>query len=519
MIVAQNQTITYTPQSRKAVINTTLFMPDNLSLPQEDTFFAFQGGSLVISPASWNGTVSSSLMAAPHSLTIDPGTGGQLALDYGGLSGASLQTNLSLDLHLVSPPPSGFTFQFTFSGQTTSRTTTRQRYDASANQTIIQMNEDYSFYSTVHANIFIPGNPYGLPQDGRWSPFTPPAPPQTSADVVCYLAGTLIDTPQGPRPIEELRAGDAIHVFRNGHKHIEHLRWSGWKSVTPTSSDDWPIRIRRHTFGENCPFRDLYITEEHCLLLKGSFIPARMLVNGRTILREERDSYDIYHIETYEHRIISANGVLSETYLDTGNRHSFTTPEAALSISSPASFHSRPKDWQQDAAAPLNVDRAFVEPLHAALAERATRLGFPPETARPATTDDPALTLLDPQGTELALYQRNGGHYLFWLKNSPSFLTIRSRTSRPDRQIGPFVDDRRTLGVLVGEITLVQPDGTDIPLTSHLTAAPNTGWDVTEPVPCRWTTGAAHLPLPDMKQQNGCLLKLEILSAGPYALA
>lgn len=524
MIVPSGQAVNYIPQTHEALIKAALFMPDNLPSLSEGRLFTFQGGTLVIAPASWSGLVSSSVIAAPHSLIIDPGTGGQLVIDYAGLDSTTLQTNLSLELQLVSPPPPSFKLQFIFSTtQALTQTITRQRYDVSANQTIIQLNENYSLYNTAHTDIFIPGNPYQIPQDGQWYPLNTPAAGQSTqqngSTVVCYLAGTLIDTPQGPQAIEKLRPGDAVHVFQNGQKSVEYLRWTGQKTVVPTSSDDWPIRIRRHAFAENCPFCDLYVTEEHCLLLKGAFVPARMLVNGRTILREKRDRYDIYHIETYEHRIISANGALSETYLDTGNRPSFTTPEETLSITSRAALHSRIKSWQHDAAAPLKVERDFVEPLHAALAARATKLGFPEDAAPHTLTNDPALTLLDPRGTELSLYQRTNGYYLFRLKDDPPFLIIKSRTARLDRAIGPFVDDRRMLGVLVGEVMLVQPDGTDLPLTSHLTAPEGTGWDVMETAHCRWTNGKARLPLPDVEKQDGCLLKIEILSAGPYILS
>ena len=525
MIITLGQTVNYIPQTHKALIKETIFMPDNLPSLSEDSLFTFQGGTLVISPASWAGLISSSAMAAPHSLSIDPGTGGQLIIDYAGLDSTTLQTNLSLDLHLISPPPPGFQLQFAFSTATQAPTKTiaRQRYDVSANQTLIQINEDFSFHSTAHTNIFIPGNPYQIPQDGRWYPLNVPtagqSAQQNNAPVICYLAGTLIDTPQGPRPIEDFRPGDAVHVFKNKQKTVEYLRWTGQKSVISTSPDDWPIRIRRHAFGENCPFQDLYITEEHCLLLRGFFVPARMLINGRTILREKRDRYDIYHIETYEHRIISANGALSETYLDTGNRHSFTTTGKKIAIPSRAALHSPVKSWLHDAAAPLKVQQDFVEPLHAALAERATQLGFPAEEVPHTLTSDPDLTLFDPRGTELSLYQRTNGLYLFRLKGDPPFLIIKSRTARPDKAVGPFVDDRRVLGVLIGEITLVQPDGTDLPLTSHLTAPEGTGWDVIEATHCRWTNGEARLPLPDVEKQDGCLLKIKILSAGPYILS
>ncbi len=520
MIISSGQTVGYIPQSQPGFNGFTLYMPDNLPPFSRDSSYTFQGGTLIIAPASWQGLISPAAMVAPHTITLNPGTGGTLLVDYGALNGTTLQTSLALNVYLTSSPPSSFKIQLAFSTQGGSKAEAQQRYDATSNQTTIQLNEDYSSYSSAHTNIFIPGNPYQLSLDGQWSsiPLASQA-ASSSPELVCYLAGTLIDTPDGPVPVERLRPGDAIHVFHDRQKRVEYLRWVGRKSVTATSPDDWPIRIRPHTFGENCPFQDLYVTEEHCLFLKGAFVPARMLVNDHTITREERTAYDIYHIETYEHRIISANGALSETYLDTGNRSSFITPDDTASLQPQTASPSQTKDWAHDAAAPLKVERDFVEPLHAALTRRAMKLGFSARAVSHPTTDNPALTLLDSQGTELALFRQDGRHYIFQLRQGSPFLLIRSRTTRPDRSIGPFVDDRRQLGVLVGDITLTCPDGTDLPLTSHLTAPAETGWDVVEATPCRWTNGEARLPLPDIAPGAGCLLKLEILSAGPYVLS
>ncbi|MCX5618552.1 Hint domain-containing protein [Bombella sp. TMW 2.2543] len=521
MIIPFGQTVNWFPQSRQAIIQATLFMPDNLPSFSGDNSFNLQGGTLVISPASWQGLVSPAALATPHTLTINPGKGGTLLVDYEGLSSTVLPTNLSLTLHLTVTPPPSFKIKLAFSTQSNSSTAARQRYDAQYNQTTIQLNEDYSVSSTAHTTILIPGNPYHLPLDGNWCAISlsdAGSAKSSAPELVCYLPGTLIDTPNGPMKVEELRPGDAIHSFQNHQKRVEHLRWVGYKSVTAASPDDWPIRIKPHTFGKNCPFQDLYITEEHCLYLKGAFIPARMLVNHSTITREERTCFDIHHVETYEHRIISANGVLSETYLNTGNRGSFITPDTGTIIHSGPAFPDRIKDWHHDAAAPLRVDRTFVEPIHTALTRRAEKLGVPADTPNHHLTDDPALRLLDPQGSELPLLRKDGSHYLFQMQGAVPFLSITSRTARPSESIGPFVDDRRLLGVLVGSIILIHPEGQQQPLTSHLTAPSNTGWDVMEASPCRWTNGQAHLPLPNITMPEGSLLEIEVLSAGPYIL-
>ena len=50
----------------------------------------------------------------------------------------------------------------------------------------------------------------------------------------CFVAGTLIDTPYGPRPIEDLRAGDQVITRDNGISTDfmgRITRYSAWDRV------------------------------------------------------------------------------------------------------------------------------------------------------------------------------------------------------------------------------------------------------------------------------------------------
>ncbi|WP_035367102.1 Hint domain-containing protein, partial [Acetobacter pasteurianus] len=68
----------------------------------------------------------------------------------------------------------------------------------------------------------------------------------------------------------------------------------------------------------------MLITAEHCLFFEGKFVPVRMLVNGVSIFYDKSiTSYDYYHVETDQHSVITADGMLTESYLDTGNRRAF----------------------------------------------------------------------------------------------------------------------------------------------------------------------------------------------------
>ncbi|GBQ86147.1 Hint domain-containing protein [Asaia krungthepensis] len=232
---------------------------------------------------------------------------------------------------------------------------------------------------------------------------------------ICYLAGTLILTPLGERAIETLQPGDEVLVRRAGTARPETIRWVGsaHQDVDAHETHDdragYPVRLRAHALGIGLPHRDLYITAEHCLYLDGCFVPARMLVNGDTIAYDRSKSrFDYFHIELETHGIILANGVESETYLDTGNRLVF----AQSAIEGPT-LRRLPEtlSWAIHACAPLNVEPGFVRGLWERFAPASPKISVP---ARPTTTD-PALHLARKDGTVLAPYRRNGQTYLFRL--------------------------------------------------------------------------------------------------------
>nr|WP_249023630.1 hypothetical protein [Acetobacter ascendens] len=97
-------------------------------------------------------------------------------------------------------------------------------------------------------------------------------------------------------------------------------------------------------------------------------------------------------------------------------------------------------------------------------------------------------------------------------------MRIVSRASRPADAIGPFVDDRRTLGVAVGDITLLSA-ATQQAVTAHLQAQKPEGWFAGEQADLAWTNGNAALPLPTQHTQGAiCMLSVKIRAAGPYLL-
>ncbi|AHJ66000.1 Hint domain-containing protein [Granulibacter bethesdensis] len=331
----------------------------------------------------------------------------------------------------------------------------------------------------------------------------------------CFLAGSMIGTPDGERPVEELRAGDRVLAFRDGVQHAAQVTWAGHASVTacvglPDDMAGYPVRVLKDALADGVPSRDLLITPEHCLFLDGKFIPVRMLVNGSSIIYDRSiTDYQYYHIETEGHAVIRAEGALTESYLDTGNRIRFGTADGnVVSIG-----HGNARSWQHDAAAPLAVSREVVEPIFRALAARAEVIMPGSRNVAPELTTDADLHLVSDAGQILRKVRETNGRAVFMIPAGVETVRILSRTSRPCDVFGPFVDDRRTLGVLVGEVVLFDAGSAQ---AINLTLA-NEGWNAWDEAEAgRWTAGNAVLKLDRRSQEGMGMLAIQILSAGPY---
>ncbi|KXV22348.1 hypothetical protein AD933_00525, partial [Acetobacter malorum] len=141
--------------------------------------------------------------------------------------------------------------------------------------------------------------------------------------LVCFLAGSMIETPDGDVPVENLKEGDQVIAYVDGSPVSRPVVWTGHKHVTvrnglPDDEAGYPVRILKDAIADGVPYKDMLITGDHCLFFDGSFIPVRMLVNGRSIFFDRTiSSYTYYHVETPQHVVIRADGMLTESYLDT----------------------------------------------------------------------------------------------------------------------------------------------------------------------------------------------------------
>ena len=136
--------------------------------------------------------------------------------------------------------------------------------------------------------------------------------------VACFLTGTKILTANFERAVEDLRAGDTLPTISGGTRTIKKIRsWTAERRGNEKWSDDVaPIKVCQGALGPNQPQRDLYLSPNHALYVDGVLIPARNLVNGRSIVRcsdYDRDLITYFHIELEDHQIIWANGAPVES--------------------------------------------------------------------------------------------------------------------------------------------------------------------------------------------------------------
>lgn len=333
--------------------------------------------------------------------------------------------------------------------------------------------------------------------------------------IICFLAGSMIHTPSGELAVERLSVGDEIVAYVDGKEMIRRVTWAGQARchVRPHLPDDeagYPVRILENAIADGVPYKDMLITAEHCLFFDGKFVPVRMLVNSRSIFYDKSiTSYDYYHIETENHSIIMADGMLTESYLDTGNRRAFRQAGTVVALTP-----SRNLTWN-DAAAPLGVSRAFVEPLFREIAVRAEAAGWALQSAVPGLTDDADLHLITDTGAVIRQAREHNNCVMFMIPAGVQSVRLVSRASRPCDVTGPFVDDRRHFGVEVGEITIFEASSRRT-VTAHLTEKELDGWNTLEREGERWTSGNAFLPLGEGRLHEVALITIQIKAAGPY---
>jgi hypothetical protein len=148
--------------------------------------------------------------------------------------------------------------------------------------------------------------------------------------LVCFAAGTLIDTNLGSRRVERLARGDRVWTADGGYKPI---RWIATRRVTLAEqiadATLRPVRLRAGALGFGLPIHDLYLSQQHRICISGwqaelhygapeVLVPALALVDGDAVaIMPPEGDITYVHILVDGHHLVRSNGLESETFFPT----------------------------------------------------------------------------------------------------------------------------------------------------------------------------------------------------------
>ncbi|MGB7244370.1 MAG: Hint domain-containing protein [Sulfitobacter sp.] len=163
--------------------------------------------------------------------------------------------------------------------------------------------------------------------------------------IVCFAAGTQIETRDGLRSIETLNAGDICLTVCGSARQI---RWIGRREVTRGELLEdpklRPVRITKGALGGGLPLCDLLVSRQHRMLVRSQIaqrlfgvqdvlIPAVKLTSMPGIfIDNDICAVTYFHILLDRHEVILAEGTPSESLLTGPETLKSITPQAREEI-------------------------------------------------------------------------------------------------------------------------------------------------------------------------------------------
>lgn len=144
------------------------------------------------------------------------------------------------------------------------------------------------------------------------------------SSVICFLPGTQIATPKGPRSVEDLRPGDLVTTRDSGPQPV---MWSGRTDLSSAELYLYPhlrpVRIQAGALSSDRPDETLWVSPDHRLLMHAPafvgggevLVRAANLEDGRGVRRDFGLSAVSYvHLMLERHEIVTANGQPCESF-------------------------------------------------------------------------------------------------------------------------------------------------------------------------------------------------------------
>lgn len=139
----------------------------------------------------------------------------------------------------------------------------------------------------------------------------------------CFAAGTLVDTAQGAARVEDLNCGDLVKTMDRG---LVPIAWIGRRAVAVSGDERLrPVRIRKGALGDGLPSRDLWVSQQHRMLIRSRIVrrmfgtdevlvPARLLLDLDGIEIDRSFAEITYvHFMCAGHEVVFAEGAPAES--------------------------------------------------------------------------------------------------------------------------------------------------------------------------------------------------------------
>jgi hypothetical protein len=191
----------------------------------------------------------------------------------------------------------------------------------------------------------------------------------------CFARGTRILTPGGYAPVEQLEPGALVVTASGG---VRAVQWVGWRTVDLATHRRpeavRPICVLRDAVADGFPSRDVRLSPDHGLYLDGQLVPAKLLTNAATIIRDLNcQAVTYYHIELDRHDILLADNLPVESYIDTGNRQAFENSDGTPWASP---VFGRGRQWDSGAYADLCISGPRLRGIRQNLLRRVEARGY-----------------------------------------------------------------------------------------------------------------------------------------------
>jgi len=163
--------------------------------------------------------------------------------------------------------------------------------------------------------------------------------------VVCFTAGSLIETETGPRRIEDLQIGDRIRTLDHG---LQTLRWIGRRVVSAAEQARHPalcpIEIDKGSLGPQTPVRRTRVSPHHRLLVSSLttdilFNQPRMLCAAVSLVGQQGirqlspgQAVEYVHILFDQHEVVFVDGQPSESFFPNQDGLSALSPLARAEL-------------------------------------------------------------------------------------------------------------------------------------------------------------------------------------------